>query len=331
MMPRIEALPRAIHSSSIQVSAATGDGERQVVRRHVLGAVADALAEHERAHEAGDAGVDVHDGAAGEIERAACAEPAAAPHPVRDRRVDDDAPEDHEQHHRREFHAVDIGADDEGRGDDRERHLEHDEHGLGNRVRRRGHGLLQRIDRDAFQEELRHVADVRAAAGEGEAIADDDPNHRRDAGGGEDVHHHREHVLLAHHAAVEEGDAGNRHQQHERRRGQHPGGVAGVELGLRRLRLFLLLFGLLLFGLGLGRLRVLHRHDLGRRYRLGLKRRRVDRRRRQRPGFAAGQVLAESEEGEEGEQHQRQPRPRGESAPAPIHVQCESGHVVRSP
>ena len=33
-------------------------------------AVADALADHQRADEAGDAGVDVHDRAAGEVERA---------------------------------------------------------------------------------------------------------------------------------------------------------------------------------------------------------------------------------------------------------------------
>ena len=31
---------------------------------------ADALADQERAHQAGDAGVDVHDGAAGEVDRA---------------------------------------------------------------------------------------------------------------------------------------------------------------------------------------------------------------------------------------------------------------------
>ena len=39
-------------------------------------AVADALADDQRADEAGDAGVDVHDRAAGEVERAGAGEPA---------------------------------------------------------------------------------------------------------------------------------------------------------------------------------------------------------------------------------------------------------------
>ena len=39
----------------------------------------------ERADEARDAGVDVHDRAAGEVEHAEAAEEAAAPHPMRDR------------------------------------------------------------------------------------------------------------------------------------------------------------------------------------------------------------------------------------------------------
>ncbi len=42
----------------------------EVVRRHVGGAVALALAENERADETRDTGVDVHDGAAGEVEHA---------------------------------------------------------------------------------------------------------------------------------------------------------------------------------------------------------------------------------------------------------------------
>ena len=65
----------------------------QVVRRHVLGAEALALAEHQGADQAGDAGVDVHHGAAGEVEHAPVAEEAAAPHPVGDRRVDDQRPQ----------------------------------------------------------------------------------------------------------------------------------------------------------------------------------------------------------------------------------------------
>ena len=51
--------------------------ERQVVRRHRVAAVADPLADHVGADETRDAGVDVHDRAAGEIERALLPQPAA--------------------------------------------------------------------------------------------------------------------------------------------------------------------------------------------------------------------------------------------------------------
>ena len=64
----------------------------QVVRRHVLRAEPGALAEHKSADEARDAGVDMHDRATGEVEHAEAAEEAAAPHPMRDRAVDEDQP-----------------------------------------------------------------------------------------------------------------------------------------------------------------------------------------------------------------------------------------------
>ena len=49
-----------------------------VVRRHRLLAVADALADQQAADQAGDAGVDVHHRAAGEVERALLEEEAGA-------------------------------------------------------------------------------------------------------------------------------------------------------------------------------------------------------------------------------------------------------------
>ena len=52
-----------------------------------------ALPEHEDQRERGRARVDVHDGAAREVERAALGEPPAGEHPVRDRQVDEDRPE----------------------------------------------------------------------------------------------------------------------------------------------------------------------------------------------------------------------------------------------
>src|SRR5690606_34981198 len=45
------------------------------------------------------------------------------------------------------------------------------------------------------------------------------------------LHQHRQHVLRSRQAAVEQGQAGDGHQDDEQRGGQHPRGVAAVELG----------------------------------------------------------------------------------------------------
>ena len=56
----------------------------EVVRGHVLGPVASALAEEDRADKSGNAGIDVHHRATGEVEHARVAEEATAPHPMGD-------------------------------------------------------------------------------------------------------------------------------------------------------------------------------------------------------------------------------------------------------
>ena len=121
--------------------------EGQVVRAHRLAAEALALAEHEHEGERGGAGVDVHGGAAGEVERAeAVDDPAAAvlgeqarggagalavllgdaegEDPVGDREVDERRPQDGEGDPGAELHAVGDGAADERDGDDGEHDLE---------------------------------------------------------------------------------------------------------------------------------------------------------------------------------------------------------------
>ena len=60
----VEAVPAE------EEEAGTGQHEGQVVRRHLVLAVADALAQNDGADEAGDAGIDVHNGAAGEVDGA---------------------------------------------------------------------------------------------------------------------------------------------------------------------------------------------------------------------------------------------------------------------
>ena len=184
--------------------------QRQVVRRHRLLAVTDPLAEHQRADQARDTGVDVHDRAAGEIEHA-LGRPVAGrlPHHVRDRRVDKERPQAHEPQHRRELHAIGEGAGDQRGRDDRERHLERHVDRLGNREPEVRHADLPGVllEQHAVEEQSVEAADERAAGHERQAVTGDHPEHCDQAGDREALHHRRQHVLLAHHAAVEEREA----------------------------------------------------------------------------------------------------------------------------
>ena len=207
--------------------AGADQGEDEVVRRHRLLAVAGALADHQAGDEAGDAGVDVDDGAAREVEHARVEEEAVRlPDPVRDRRVDDERPERHEDQHRRELHPVDEGADDEGRRDRGEGHLEHHEDGFGN-------GAREAVDADALEHHLIEPADEGGAVGKGEAVAGDHPDEAAHGDGGEDLAQDGEHVLLPDHAAVEQGETRHGHHQDECRRGDEPRRAAAVDGGHR--------------------------------------------------------------------------------------------------
>ncbi|CRQ21749.1 hypothetical protein PAERUG_E3_London_17_VIM_2_03_09_05208 [Pseudomonas aeruginosa] len=213
-------------------------GVAEVVRRHRRGRVALALAQHQAGDQAGDTGVDVHHGAAGEVQHAPVPHQGAvtAPDHVRDRRVDHGEPDRHEDQHRRELHALGEGADDQRRSDDREGHLEGDEHAF--REQRGGgsqavggetaeEGLVQSADEGIEVEDaLLHPGGI-----ERQAVAIDHPENGDQAGDGEALHHDRQHVLRSHHAAVEQRQAGDGHEQDERSGDQHPGGVAAVQDG----------------------------------------------------------------------------------------------------
>ena len=69
-------------------------------------------------------GVDVHHRAAGEVERTHLGDPAAAPHPVGDGRVDDEEPDADEHGVGAELEPVGGRAGDQRRRDDGEGHLE---------------------------------------------------------------------------------------------------------------------------------------------------------------------------------------------------------------
>ena len=126
-------------------------------------------------------------------------------------------------------------ADDERRRDDGERHLEGHEDQLRDGARA-SVSLPMPAKKHSVETADVGVVEVVGVRSEGQRVGDDHPEHRHQARGDERLHQHREHVLLAHHAAVEEGEARDGHHQHERHGGEHPGGVAGVELRRRRPR-----------------------------------------------------------------------------------------------
>ena len=252
-----------------QRGADQGHGQR--VRRHGFAAEADALADDEGAHQAGDAGIDVHDRAAGEVERAPLEGQAGVGRDgvqgrlrcglgVIARRGGERLGGGHQSHPGRpstrpcarsgsrrsvahsgmnstmaeNFMRSAIEPTISAQRDGRERHLEADVH-----VFRDHHAVGERLGvrvrRDAGEERLGEAADEGvegAAFREGQAVAVDHPQDDDDALDEEHLHQHRQHVLGAHEAAVEERQARDRHQQDECRGRHHPGGIALV--GRRR-------------------------------------------------------------------------------------------------
>ena len=244
------------------------------MRRHGLAPVADARPEDQGADERGDAGVGVHDRAAGEVDGAPLegearhragrrsrwlcasilARPAglrhlargvgdgigAGPVPdhVRDGEIDERHPEDHEDDQRGKLHALGEGADDQRRRDRGKRHLEPDVGVLGH-IDAVGERRRLRARRHAAQERLRQPADPvveLAAVGEREAVAVEHPDHAHEADDGEHLHQHADGVLGAHEAAVEQRQARDGHQQDQHGRQHQEAGVALVGRGERRRR-----------------------------------------------------------------------------------------------
>jgi hypothetical protein len=119
------------------------------------------------------------------------------------------------------------------RRDDGKGKLEHGVDRFGNRHAQMRDTELHRVMHvdDAAKERMTEAAEIRGTAGrERDRIADDPPKHGHQTGDHEALRERREDVLLAHHAAVEQCQAWNRHHEHERCGGQHPGGIAGVDV-----------------------------------------------------------------------------------------------------
>ncbi len=219
--------------------------QRQAVGRHRLFRKADPLADDDAADQARDPGVDVHDRAAGKVQRTPAPEKAlvvgifgnrqkvrTGPEPdhMRDRIVAQQQETDHEHDQRPELHPLGEGTDDQGGGDAGKRHLEDDKGQFRDvDVVREGRSIA--ADTDARQERLVQPADEGIARREGQAVADRHPHDRRNTDDREHLHKQAKHVLGAHHAAVEQRQRGDRHHQHQRRGQQHPRRVALVHHG----------------------------------------------------------------------------------------------------
>ena len=121
--------------------AGADHGHRQIVRRKIFRAVAAPLAEHQRRDEPRHAGIDVDHRAASEIEHAHGLQKSPAPDPMRERHIDDEQPQDREQHECRKTHAIRDCARDECDRDDREGHLVDHEQALGDGFGERAHAI----------------------------------------------------------------------------------------------------------------------------------------------------------------------------------------------
>lgn len=186
---------------------------------------AGAFAEQIGADQPGAGGVDVHHGAAGEVQRAVGSQIATAPHHVRDRQVRQGEPQDREDQHRREANAF-------GEAPHHQRHGNAGEGGLESDVDHLADAAGDAVDADAFQHRRLESAEHRIAFAERQAVAIQHPQHADQREGDGDLRQHRQHVFAAQQAAVKQRDAGQRHEQHQRGADHHKG-VVGL-IGDRR-------------------------------------------------------------------------------------------------
>ena len=199
-----------------------------------LGRVAVALPEIQGANEGGDSGSDVYDRAAGEIEGSDGAaevgiqQAAFAPDHMCHGEVNDEGPQRGEHQHGAEFHALGIGARNEGGSDDGEHELIDHECGLRDGGRVIGVGVFA----NAVQEQVLQASDEGSAFGENEAVAGDRPDHCNDGHHDEAMHHGAEHILSPYKTSVKERETWTGHHENQSGAHEHPGVVA------RRLRAF---------------------------------------------------------------------------------------------
>ncbi len=208
----------------------TQHGKGQVVRGRNFLRVSLALAEDDRRHQGGNPRVDMDHGTPGKVEctvRTQVEETfgTPAPDPVAYRAVNDQQPDGGENTERTELQALGIGPEDQRGRDDGKHALE----GREKDMRDRPPGCFHA---NALEHRHARVADETTIPAKGKAVADHDPEHGHQAHAHETLHEHGQHVLAPDEAAVEKGEAGG-HQQDQSGRHDHPGGIAGINLGRR--------------------------------------------------------------------------------------------------
>ena len=115
----------AVEAEPADPEQAGADHRQTGAMRRVQGiGKAAPAADHHRDDQGRDPGRGVHHQAAGEIHHPHLGQPAAAPNPMADRRVNQQQPGAGEQDHGRKFDPLGIGPDDQRRGDHGEGHLE---------------------------------------------------------------------------------------------------------------------------------------------------------------------------------------------------------------
>jgi hypothetical protein len=233
--------------------ARTEHDKGQVVRSHRGVRPASALTEDQHQNQRRGTGIDVHRGAAREVDRGKlvgdpaaglCGAAVEGEHPVCDREVHDGHPQCREQQPCAELDPVSDRTGDQRDGDDREHQLERDEHGGRHREDERNVHRLDGFDArgrirddlcggvtadEALQpEELRRVAEeIGYVVAECQRVTVEHPQHRHHTHGAEAHHDHVEHALGPDHAPVEESQARG-HQQDKRGARQHPRGITGI-------------------------------------------------------------------------------------------------------
>ncbi|MNS84853.1 hypothetical protein D3C72_1186920 [compost metagenome] len=201
------------------------------MRLHRFAAVANALAHHIGAHQASHTGVDVHHGAAGEVQRTLGVQQArrrfgCEPHHMGDRHIGEGEPDHGEHQHRREAGAFGEAAHDQCAGDAGERGLERGEQQLGQGVRH-GVGAIRRCEH-AREEGARQAAEEGVALGEREGVSIDEPENQAQHERAQHLQQHGQHVLAAYQAAIEHRQTGYGHHQYKQGRDEQPGDICFI-------------------------------------------------------------------------------------------------------